>query len=108
MNCPGSSEASRENHCVRVAEEYRSFSVPNADHADGSGRPLPPGHTWASWSTTTPPAGPSWAASAYLSGDVRAKLAAARVAAERDERFAVNVAALERGPPGRPHAGRDR
>ncbi|PLS75695.1 MAG: helicase [Actinobacteria bacterium] len=46
-----------------------------------------------------PTTGTIVAASAYLSGDVRAKLAAARVAAERDERFAVNVAALERVHP---------
>ena len=39
------------------------------------------------------------AAAAYLAGDVRAKLAEARVAAERDERFAANVAALERVHP---------
>ncbi len=38
-------------------------------------------------------------AAAYLSGDVRTKLATARAAAERDERFAVNVAALERVHP---------
>ncbi|MBW3641875.1 MAG: helicase [Actinobacteria bacterium] len=46
-----------------------------------------------------PATGSVVAAAAYLSGDVRAKLAEARTAAERDERFAPNVAALERVHP---------
>lgn len=46
-----------------------------------------------------PTTGTVVAAAAYLSGDVRAKLAEARAAAERDERFTPNVAALERVHP---------
>ncbi|HKT04655.1 MAG TPA: DEAD/DEAH box helicase family protein, partial [Rugosimonospora sp.] len=38
-------------------------------------------------------------AAAYLSGDVKTKLAAARVAADEDDRYAVNVAELEKVVP---------